>query len=233
MLYSQNLTVHYKYEVRNAMSNRLFEFPAVLQIGAKNSKLYKVQYGIADQIKNNDENSKGSLLIDKGSYGYTLYSTNVNNYMIEDEINGKKFLFNDEVVPLTYVMKDEAKLSGNIKLKKAETEFRGRKYIIWYDPSAKVKGGPWKFSNLPGLAYEICDEENLFRWQLLNIENRPEKLENPFINKETADVLPFTEYPKLKYTTKVFMQNDTEKKGTYREFQQKRDGLEKTFEWER
>lgn len=230
----QGLEIQYKFEVKNTLFNELYEFPAILFLDNKNQQLYTVQYGISEQAKDNTGDSGDFSLIEKGSYSYILYHNNKNIYFIGDKINGKNFIFKDDFSPIKYELKDESKIINNIKLKKAEAEFRGRNYIIWYDPSAEIKGGPWKFTNLPGIAYEIYDNENLFRWTLQKIEKIKSNIKNPFTFKEIQqEALPYTEYPKLKYTSQVYKKDASQNKGNFSKFEQNRDGLEKTFEWEK
>lgn len=232
--YCQSLEIQYKFEVKNAMFNDLYEFPAVLFLDDTGQQLYTVQYGISDQAKNNGGDNGTFSLIEKGSYSYILYHNNKKIDLIGDRISGKKFIFKDDFSPVKYELKDESKVIDNIKVKKAEAQFRGRNYIIWYDPSAKIKGGPWKFTNLPGIAYEIHDDENLFRWTLQKIEKVKSIIKNPFsITEIDQEALPYTEYPKLKYTSQVYRKDASQNKGNFTKFEQNRDGLEKTFEWEK
>lgn len=53
---------------------------------------------------------------------------------------------------------------------RAETEFRGRKYIAWFKKDSLVKAGPWKFGGLPGIIFEVSDTENIYRYTLEKIE---------------------------------------------------------------
>lgn len=230
--YSQNLLLHYNYEVTNPMFNRTFDFPAVLLMDGKGQKMYSVLFGIADSEANSENNPGTLFLIEKGSYSYAIYKGQNNEHLISDEIGGKRYIFRDTFLPLKYELTGETKTEKNIKLTKATTEFRGRKYIIWFDASSKIKGGPWKFTNLPGIAYEIYDGDSLFRWTLQRIENVNMAAGNLVQPKEfAAPPLLYTEYPKLKYPTKAFIKDDTGKSG-FQMVQQTRDGLEKVFEWE-
>lgn len=226
----QNLYINYKFEVKNTMFNKLFEFPAILQLDKDGQKLYSVSYGIAAQAKEDNLNG-GFSLIDTAKYSYILYSNNSEKHYISDVIRNKAYLFEDTFSLIKFNITKEYKIDNNIKLTKAETEFRGRKYIIWFDASSNIKGGPWKFSNLPGIAYEIYDEENIFHWTLQNIVKKTAPFKNPFVNLGQS-VLSFKEYPALKYTTSVHQHNPATNKGEYVQYNQKRDGLEILFEWE-
>ncbi|MRM83115.1 GLPGLI family protein [Riemerella anatipestifer] len=232
LFYGQSWEVGYKYEVKNSILNKFFEFPATLKLDKKGQKLYSVQFGIGEQVRENSSNTTFSL-IDKSSYLYVLYSNEDALHIIGDEINGKKYLFSDVFLPIKYKITGEKKVINKVELTRAEAEFRGRKYIIWLDMSSSIQGGPWKFTNLPGIAYEIYDEDNLFRWSLNSIKKLNVDIKNPFNSTEfKKESLPYTEYPKLKYTSSVFFGNGTKSTSSYRKVEQNRDGLEKSFEWE-
>lgn len=52
---------------------------------------------------------------------------------------------------------------------KAETTFRGRKWIAYYTFDISYSYGPWKFSGLPGLILKVTDEKELFKWEAVGI----------------------------------------------------------------
>ena len=236
LIFSQKLSISYKFEVRNTMFNKLFEFPSNLQLDTDGHILYSVSYGISPQIKDKEDNKNGSFsLIDTTKYSYVLYNNKKKNseiHYISDVIQKKPYLFKDSFSPIKFDIKKEFKTENNIKLTKAKAEFRGRRYIIWFDASSSIQGGPWKFTNLPGIAYEIYDDQNLFRWTLQNIEKKTGTIENPFKNNKLNPLISFKEYPLHKYTTTVHKHNPVTNKGEYVLHNQKRDGLEIIFEWE-
>lgn len=65
----------------------------------------------------------------------------------------------------------EQKVINNFECIKAESDFRGRKYIAWYTPEIPTKAGPWKFAGLPGLIVSISSNDGLYQFELLKIEN--------------------------------------------------------------
>lgn len=46
---------------------------------------------------------------------------------------------------------------------KAECEFRGRKWIAWFAPDLPISVGPVFFHDLPGVVFEIYDENQIFK----------------------------------------------------------------------
>lgn len=231
MVFAQGMSLSYKYSVKNERLNKVFNFPAILQVDDRGEVFYEVLFGIDKQLQN--ASSIGLNLIDKGSYKYLLYKNEKDKIFIQDEINGKTFYFSDIYEPIQYKLLSETKMFGNVKTSKAVAEFRGRVYTIWFDPKSEIKGGPWKFINLPGIAYEIYDEAHLFHWTLESTDKTEQRIKNPFIEKTEGDFVSYKEYPKAKYVTKVFFSNALTNEKGYREVEQTRDGLEIKFEWEK
>lgn len=54
--------------------------------------------------------------------------------------------------------------------KRAETSFRGRKYVAWYAPELELPYGPWKFGGLPGLIFDVVDSEGEHRHTLRGLK---------------------------------------------------------------
>lgn len=57
---------------------------------------------------------------------------------------------------------------------KATSDFRGRKYEVWFTPDIPINDGPWKFYGLPGLILKATDSENLFSFEIIGLEQLPE-----------------------------------------------------------
>ncbi len=227
---AQSWEIEYSFKVKNELVNRVFEFPAHLYIDQKGQKLYKVKFGISEEV--GKETAKESFVfIAKGHYDYLLYKNPKNTYTISDKINGKEYIFEDKILPQDLKLTNESKQFGSVTLNKAEMFFRGRNYHIWYDSSAKIKAGPWKFENIPGLVYQIYDDNELFVWELTNLEKLDLNIKNPFNNPDNS-ILSYEEYPKIKYALSEKLKMDLEKRGS-KITEQRRDGLELVFEWEK
>lgn len=230
---SQSWIIDYQFEVKNQISNELFIFPAKLVTNNLGQKIYTVTFGIDNQnASGNPKDISVFSLNEKGSFDYILNLPNKNSksFKIQDNINGKKYLFEDVFPIIKYQITNETKTINNVKLQKATTTFRGKDYIIWYDKNSPIKQGPWKFNNTPGLIYEIYDVDNYFKWTLKGLSKTNQPITTPFDKNDIF--ISFTEYPNIKYKTKVFVKNSNSA-GGYVDYEQKRDGLEVKFEWEK
>ena len=83
---------------------------------------------------------------------------------------------------MEWKLSSETKKSGDYLLQKATTNFGGRNWIAWFNPSIIINEGPYKFRGLPGLIFEIEDEQHFFKFSLL----KSQKLEQTF---NTIDVI--------------------------------------------
>ena len=54
----------------------------------------------------------------------------------------------------------------------ASTEFRGRRYTVWFAPDIPISAGPWKFCGLPGLIMAVEESTGVFSWEAVGLERR-------------------------------------------------------------
>ena len=221
LAYCQTTQIDYDFKVNIYQQ---FIFPAKLLFDTKGNKKYTVLYGISGQLKKGYMDN--TSIVEKGYAEYILYASKSSDYFIKAEIKNKDVFFKDKKNLLKYTLVDKQKQQGAILLSMATTEFRGRKYTLWYDPKSKIKFGPWKFTNLPGLAYEIYDETGQYKWELKTISKTKENLtKNPLLGNSFVE---YKEYPKLKFGDMEKNKKELEKLNIYQE----RTGLETKFEWE-
>lgn len=90
----------------------------------------------------------------------SVYNSFVENFITDqkaDEIN------NWEIV-------NETDTVFNYKCQKAITTYAGRTYTAWFTMDIPINDGPWKFCNLPGLILKVSDDENLFQYLAIGLE---------------------------------------------------------------
>lgn len=58
---------------------------------------------------------------------------------------------------------------------KASCKFRGRNYTAWFAPDIPINNGPWKFGGLPGLILKVYDDNKLYTFECIGIENNKTK----------------------------------------------------------
>lgn len=53
----------------------------------------------------------------------------------------------------------------------ASTEFRGRRYTVWFAPDIPISAGPWKFFGLPGLILAVEESSGIFSLEAVGISS--------------------------------------------------------------
>lgn len=233
-VFGQTYKIQYNYEVRDFMANEKFSFIPILYYDINsNSKLYEVKFGIsAENTSVIDKNVVGTpMLKSKDSNVYLLYSF-LNKALIKDKIDGKEYVFEDEVPLMAWSYSSETKVKNDVVLSKANTVFRGNTYDVWYDKNFPHDIAPWKFNNLKGLVYEVTELGNQFVWSLKKIEQVDLPVVNPFSDQKYG-IISFRKYPEINFAipekVREFIKNNPHLNVNMKE---ERYGLEIKFEWE-
>nr|WP_321379492.1 GLPGLI family protein [uncultured Bacteroides sp.] len=53
---------------------------------------------------------------------------------------------------------------------KAMTEFKGRKWTVWYTAEIPISDGPWKLNGLPGLILDAVDSDSLYHFYCVGMK---------------------------------------------------------------
>ena len=98
------------------------------------------------------------------------------NYIIEKNlINGNKIyksrILRDDYAyeedrPMNWKILPETATIGDYKTQKAETDFGGRKWNVWFTTEIPFQDGPYKFSGLPGLIVKAEDSKGDYSFDL-------------------------------------------------------------------
>ena len=78
----------------------------------------------------------------------------------------------DKMPKLNWKLLNNEKKINVFECKKAEVEFRGRKFIAWYAPEVAIPFGPFKFKGLPGLIINMESTYNgdTIQWNLSSLK---------------------------------------------------------------
>ncbi len=133
---------------------------------------------IVNKSLNNDSsyaedemNSKKIIVDDLERMPFILKSNDGTGLIYAENIWLKRtFLVFDTLNNFNWKISNEKKKINNEICTKAETDFRGRRYIAWFKKDNLTKVGPWKFGGLPGIIFQVSDNENIYSYTLENIE---------------------------------------------------------------
>jgi GLPGLI family protein len=81
-----------------------------------------------------------------------------------------------ETIPAQYweIGEDTLTVAGYL-CQKAICKFRGRNFTAWFTMDIPIQNGPWKFGGLPGLILKVYDDDKLYVFECVKIENFKQK----------------------------------------------------------
>jgi GLPGLI family protein len=100
------------------------------------------------------------------SLGRVVYKQYNNSVFKVRDKSGKWYIISDTVA-IKWTIENETRIIGNMTVQKAFGDFRGRRYIAWFNPNIPIPDGPWKLSGLPGLIIEAYDEKKHIRFEFI------------------------------------------------------------------
>jgi len=83
----------------------------------------------------------------------------------------------EENVTLKWVLYSDTKIINGVKCQMAATNKYGRRWIAYFSTGHPIPIGPYKFTGLPGLIFEIYDTKNDYHFTLIKLEEYPNKFE--------------------------------------------------------
>lgn len=91
---------------------------------------------------------------------------------VTENIATDYFRYTDELRPQRWTMApdgDTCRIAGYL-CRRAECQWRGRRWRAWFAPELAVSDGPWKLGGLPGLILRAEDERGHYRFTLTGLE---------------------------------------------------------------
>ena len=95
---------------------------------------------------------------------------------------------------MNWKLLNDTKIDGQYTLQKATTTFGGRNWIAWFSKDVNLSEGPYKFRGLPGLIFEIEDDQKNFIFKLSKSMKLPKTYEAKFLESFSGQKpIPVTE----------------------------------------
>lgn len=124
-------------------------------------------------------------------------NVNSKNIIVYDEFYDKIYKYNDSI-NIKWKITNVYDTLDNMKIRRAETKFRGRNYIAWYTSDIPISDGPYKFKGLPGLIVKLYDSKKEINYSLIELKKIAEtKSLNHYYENESLFVSK-SEYIKIK-----------------------------------
>ena len=88
-----------------------------------------------------------------------------------NKISTDWYIYEEDIVSPEWDIKEEAKTVAGYPCQRAEVDFLGRHWIVWFTQDIPISLGPWKLNGLPGLILEAMDENNEYHFTCMEIKN--------------------------------------------------------------
>ena len=69
-----------------------------------------------------------------------------------------------------WIVSEDSKFISDFKCQKATIDYGGRKWIAWFNSDLNLSNGPYIFDGLPGLVFEIYDQNKDYNFTLTKVE---------------------------------------------------------------
>ncbi|CEJ69959.1 Protein of unknown function (Porph_ging) [Chryseobacterium oranimense G311] len=168
-----------------------------LDINSKEVKFYGRNLLIADSLNKKFGNMDNRHVDMTGQIVKRKINTFDNENFINIKFGYYSFKTTDKI---NWNISSETKQVQQYTLQKATARFGGRNWTAWFNKDIPFNEGPFKFSGLPGLVFEISDSKKNFIYHLIKSQELPDLyptgdfLESNFGNK----AIPVNEKQKQK-----------------------------------
>ncbi len=185
--------------------------------------------------KVDDTSTDGEIFVQyKASKTFNVAYSKIDSLYSKVNLKGQDYLLGEQRPSLDWHLNKIEKVVDNYRLRQATLNFRGRDYIAWYSEDIPTTAGPWKFSGLPGLIFEIYDSTNRYVWQLSKIINIGSKIDT-VPSCKSCPKIDLKEFCYLSYEKKTdnsMVLRNLPRGTTVTSTRPARNGKEIKFEWE-
>ncbi|MCG2792419.1 MAG: GLPGLI family protein [Weeksellaceae bacterium] len=158
--------------VRDTIAKTSFTNVLFLDVNNKDVKFYYQELYEEDSVQRVTKNySSGITLGNSLMLERSVNSFDNENYVFIDT-DYYKYNSNDK---LKWEILPETKTQKEYTLQKATAEFGGRKWTAWFCKDVPINQGPYKFQGLPGLIFQIENNQKHYIFNLTEIK----KLDSP------------------------------------------------------
>ncbi|MDR1554258.1 MAG: GLPGLI family protein, partial [Prevotellaceae bacterium] len=122
---------------------------------------------------------KGKTTNNWNEYQYSEYFKDFSNNSLTQYTRMPRGLRNcqhSETIPTQdWTITEDTLTIVDYLCQKATCTFRGRNFTAWFAMDIPIQNGPWKFGGLPGLILKVYDDDKLYEFECVKIENFKKK----------------------------------------------------------
>lgn len=188
LLYGQSYRLIYELKYKtDSLKNNYITQNMVLDINPNETKFYYEKLLKFDSLYKKGVNLSFSMPLqqivkkEKGNYLHSNYYS----------LDGQYFQYTTKD-KIKWTILDNTRFENNLTLQKAHTYFGGRHWEAWFSNENPLQEGPYKFSGLPGLIYEISDTNDNFIYRLISLTNQKEVYDTSNIVENCLGIKPIT-----------------------------------------
>ncbi|KAA0130686.1 GLPGLI family protein [Chryseobacterium sp. SN22] len=162
------------------------KYNMILDINSREVKFYGRDLLVADSLNKKFGNRDNRHIDMTGQVVKRKTNTIENENFINIKFEYYSFKTTDKI---NWKISGETRQVQQYMLQKATATFGGRNWVAWFSREIPFNEGPFKFSGLPGLVFEIYDTKKNFIYNLIKSQELPETfhtedfLESNFGNK--------------------------------------------------
>jgi GLPGLI family protein len=127
-------------------------------------------------------------------YYYSEYYKDFSNDVFSEYVRMPsgmpEYYFSENIPTQNWNLYDDTLTVAGYLCQKAVCKFRGRNYTAWFAMDIPINNGPWKFGGLPGLILKVYDDDRLYVFECIGIENH--RIKYP------VEMLEYKKYTKIK-----------------------------------
>jgi len=179
---AQRFTYEYKYAIDSTRKDSLTTEHMILDISKSGSKFYsKAKYEndsiIKAEVEKQMKTGASNIQMKSGYKGSINFSVeksypDYKTYLLTNvgAVGGmSRYKVLDDRKIEWKILKDQQKI-GEFNAQKAETNFAGRKWIVWFTTNIPFQDGPYKFRGLPGLIVKIESADKTHNMELKGVK---------------------------------------------------------------
>lgn len=150
----------------------------VLQIGTHITKDIAEARFIADSLLLTGEShmsSRAKLYYHKANFllaedcFYKSFKDNTLSFT--GRLAADDFLYEEQIPQINWSLGESKKVICGYQCQNAETEFRGRKYKVWFTEALPSSAGPWKLQGLPGVILSVEVDQGICTMEAVKIHH--------------------------------------------------------------
>lgn len=181
---SVRLRIHYATQFKRwENTDRLRSDEHVLDIGKTTSKFYSWWETRTEEIRDSVLARGGTFQDVQNALGKSLYPRSYQYYVIYKNYprkgritctdkEFKDYIYEEDLEkPQWKIYTDESMTIADYQCQKAQTDFRGRTWTVWFTADIPISDGPWKLCGLPGLILKAEDGKGEFLFDCIEIKN--------------------------------------------------------------